>query len=256
MHPSPFARRTPTCLDRTPAGSMRRIALGSVLATLLAFAIASPPALARVPMQASIHLLGAFPMGEMADEVDNAGVGLGGGFLVRVPQSPLLIGGDLAFFVYGETERTSALAGFPEVRIRVTTTNNIVQGGLVLRLQPAEGPLLPYLDGLIGFNYLYTQSKLSGRRDLEDFASDTNQDDIAFAAGGGAGLLIRLHQKKEPGPGLQAVHLDLRGRYLAGGQAEYLDEGSMRVEEGRLLYKLIHSRTDLVQAGAGVTFQF
>lgn len=219
--------------------------------------IPSVPALADGQYQGSLHLMGVFPQGEFADNLDDPGVGLGGSFLVRVPQSPLYVGADLGFFIYGQSERTEPFnPNIPEVRIKVQTDNSLVQGGLVLRIQPPSGAVRPYLDGFVGFNYLATSTTIRDRSDNDEIASDTNQDDTAFAWGGGGGLLVRLHQSK-PGQGrLRGVYLDGRVRYLVGGEADYLREGSIRREGGRLVYDLLRSRTDVIQAGLGVTLEF
>ena len=55
---------------------------------------------------------------------------------------------------------------------------------------------------------------------------------------------------------VRAVLLDLRARYLVGGEAKYLKEGTIQVVDNRLVYDLRQSKTDLVTVGAGVTIEF
>jgi hypothetical protein len=45
-------------------------------------------------------------------------------------------------------------------------------------------------------------------------------------------------------------------RYLKGGRAEYLKEGSIRIEGDQVLYDVSRSTTDLVTGYIGVSFSF
>jgi hypothetical protein len=55
---------------------------------------------------------------------------------------------------------------------------------------------------------------------------------------------------------IQEVLIDLRLRYLAGSQAEYLKEGSIRREAGRVVYDVRTSKTDLLSVQVGVAVRF
>jgi len=50
--------------------------------------------------------------------------------------------------------------------------------------------------------------------------------------------------------------IDLRVRYLAGAQAEYLKEGSIRREAGRVVYDIKKSTTDLLSIQVGIAIRF
>lgn len=231
--------------------------LAASLCTVWITVPAADPAGASERYHGSLHILGAIPQGEFADNLDDPGFGIGGSFLARLPQSPLYIGGDLSFFIYGQSERTEPFnPNIPEVQIEVETSNNLLQGGLVLRLQPPTGHVRPYLDGYLGFNYLSTSTTIRDRGDSEEIASDTNQEDTAFAWGGGGGLKILLYKPAPEKGKLRGLYLDGRVRYLVGGEADYLKEGSIQRVGSRLTYDLYHSRTDVLQTGVGVTLEF
>ncbi|MBI3111765.1 MAG: hypothetical protein HYZ01_09345 [Ignavibacteriales bacterium] len=72
--------------------------------------------------------------------------------------------------------------------------------------------------------------------------------------------MMRLWEKKpddddEENPLAEAL-IDLRLRYLSGGDAQYLKEGSIRRENGRVVYDIKRSKTDLLslQISVSVTF--
>lgn len=235
-------------------------ATGIVTAALaLALVLLPLPAAAQAggAMQGTGWLLGALPQGEFKDNVDKNGFGLGGSFGYRIPQSPVSVGAEFDFAIYGQAQYEEYFAGLP-VRVNVQTDNSILQGLLVLRLDPFTGPVRPYADGLFGFNYLFTTTTIKDRRDEEEIASDKNLDDVALAYGGGGGLMFRLSQR-DPGAGksgIRAILLDLRARYVVGAEAKYLKEGTIQVVNNQLVYHLQQSTTDLVTVGVGVTFEF
>lgn len=52
------------------------------------------------------------------------------------------------------------------------------------------------------------------------------------------------------------ISLDTKVRYLRGGRAEYLKEGSIRRENGSVFFDVLNSRTDVVTLQIGVTFRW
>ncbi len=213
-------------------------------------------------LQGGINFMTGFPQDEFKDNVDKTGFGIGleGAFII--PQSPLRVGLSFGYLVYGSENREEPFSlTIPDVTVDVHTENSIVQGHLFLRVQPPEGPVRPYLDGLIGFNYLFTQTRIKdqGNSD-EEIASSTNFDDFAFSYGAGGGIMFRVYKSNDLRPegsfGLSNVNIDLRVRYLFGGEAEYLKEGSITRTNGRVTYDVSHSKTNLVMGQLGVIVEF
>jgi len=225
-----------------------------------AFLSISPTSQAQTRFQGGLNFLLGFPQGEFKDNVDKNGVGLGGEFLYSPASTPLGVGFTLGYMIYGqETRREPFSTTIPDVEVEVKTTNNILLGHLLLRAQRKKGILRPYVDGLIGFNYLFTETKIQDVGGGDEIASSTNLDDGVFSFGGGGGLMIRVYKSKaqQGGEGkIWSVLIDLRARYIVGGEAEYLKEGSIRRENGDVFYDTIKSKTDLVTAQIGVTFEF
>lgn len=195
----------------------------------------------------------ALPQGEFDENVENNGFGFTGQALFTVPGSPVSIGGSFGGVIYGsETRREPFSTTIPDVTVDVETNNYILIGHLVLRIQPPAGPFRPYAEGVIGFHYLFTQTTIESRE--EDIASDTNFDDGVFSYGGGGGIMFMVY---EGGTGKPVnIYIDLGARYLRGGEARYLKEGSIRREDGRVLYDIEESKTDLLAIHIGATVQF
>ena len=193
------------------------------------------------------------PQGEFDEKVENNGFGFTGQALFSVPGSPVAIGGSFGGVIYGsETRREPFSTTIPDVTVDVETNNYILLGHLVLRIQPPTGSFRPYAEGVIGFNYLFTETTIESRE--EDIASDTNFDDGVFSYGGGGGIMFMVY---EGGGGRPVnVFVDLGARYLKGGKAQYLREGSIRREDGRVLYDIEESKTDLLAIHIGATVQF
>jgi hypothetical protein len=209
--------------------------------------------------QGGLNFQLGFPTGDYKDHIDNTGVGVAGDILYSPKSSPLGIGLSLGFFQIGEETQKGALnPQFPQIQIEVNTRNNLAQFMLLLRAQPKRGPILPYVDGLVGVHYLFTESSVKGSGSDEDFASTTNQDDATFAWGGGGGVMIKVYDgfaKSDNGKPVQ-VFIDLRARYISGGEAEYLKEGSIRNVNGVAVFDLEKSKTNIATAHIGVAVNF
>lgn len=223
----------------------------------------SPEAPAIRP-QGSIHFVLGVPQGDFRDNVDDLGFGLDFFGGLGFGQSPLVVGLDLGFLVYGREVRNEPFSGtIPDVRVDVETTNNILKSHVVLRIQPPSGTIRPYLDGLFGLKYLFTQTRIEneGFGDQEPIAQSTNFDDVALSYGVGAGIAVELYRPRrtnqdgEPNP-LDALELKLGAQYLFGGEADYLREGSIRRQNGNVTFDVTRSRTTLLVPQLGVSLRF
>jgi hypothetical protein len=217
-------------------------------------------ALAQSPFQAGINLSLGFPQEEFKENVDNAGFGLSGHFGYQIPHSPVLVGTSLGFLIYGsETRREPLSTTIPDIVVDVETTNNILTGHLLLRVQPPmqTGIFRPYLEGLFGFHYLWTETKIQDWDDDDNEIGSKNHSDAAMSYGGGGGMMIRVYQrKKDNSSGMFSVNINLGFRYLFGGEAEYLREGDIKRENGNVTFTPSKSTTDLLTTNLGVTFNF
>jgi len=203
--------------------------------------------------QAGINFSLAFPQGEFGEEVDNLGYGLSGEFLFLSPKpkSPFGIGLNLGYYVYGrETSSEPWSHTIPWVTLDVEKTNSLLNLHVLFEIGFPTGQIRPYVQGLFGGEYLYTQTSVSGQNDQEAIASTTNYDDWAWSYGAGGGILILLGG--DPVTEMGAIYLDLKGRYLFGSEAEYLKEGGMEVVNGNIVYHPSKSKTDMLTIHVGV----
>jgi hypothetical protein len=209
--------------------------------------------------QGSLDFIVGLPQGEFRSNVDRAGFGLEAAIGYAPQASPFMVGFDLQYLNYGdETRRERFSTTIPDVTVDVSTTNNIAMGHLFARLQPNEGFFRPYLEGLIGLNYLFTTTKISNRGTGEEVASSTNFDDAAFSYGGGAGAMFLVYEaaRDDRDAGITEVLVNVRVRYMLGGEAEYLKEGSIRRENGQVAYDISKSKTNLMTLHIGVALRF
>lgn len=216
---------------------------------------------------ASLNLNVGLPTGEFADNLDDPGVG-GSLFLgTQVGASPVVLGVDLGFLIYGRSKSTVPFSTTVPIRVDLVTTNSIFQPHAVLRLQPMSGAVRPYIEGVGGFKYLFTETKVRDedrRDDDRDIASETNFDDFAWSGGGGAGIDFVVYQPSRGVQGkmpMRSVALHLGAQYLFGQEAEYVAEGPIDDQNGnnvidRSELDIRRSTTNLVLIKVGVTAYF
>jgi hypothetical protein len=204
-------------------------------------------------LQLGIDFNTVIPQSDFKQNVKNNGFGVSGNFLVGLGRSPLLAGVDVGFATYGHESRRVPLSGnIPDITLKVDTDNNILLTHFLLRAQPRHGAVRPYVDGLVGFKYLFTKTTVESDSGSEPLASDNNLSDFAFSYGLGGGVqarIARLGHSKE-------LLFDAKARYLWGSQARYLKEGSIQRVGGTAIFDVLSSRTNVVtlQFGVGIRF--
>lgn len=213
---------------------------------------------AQTRFQAGVNFTLGFPLGDFKNNVDRIGFGCSGQFLYNFNQSPVSAGVSLGILIYGSETRIEPFSlTIPDVMVNVTTRNNIFMCHFLLRFQPKEGKLRPYFDGLFGFNYLWTETGIYSLGTYYKIASNVIFDDLTLSYGAGGGLMIRLLEiSPDKRKNLFSLYLELGARYVKGGEAEYLREGSIIQENGDIVYEVNSSATDLITVHIGLTFTF
>jgi len=215
---------------------------------------------AQKNVRGGLNFMIGIPKGEFSENVEN--IGLGGSLFAgyHLPNSPLTIGANIGFLIYGRDARRERFSlTIPDAMVVVTNSNNIVLTHLLLRLQPESGKVLPYFDSLIGFNYLFTDTSIRGERDYEEIATSTNFSDFAFSYGLGGGIKIKVYEPRNSDAfkkGPRAVFIDFCARYLLGTEAEYLKKGSIQRVNGEAYYDVSKSKTDILLINIGVSVGF
>ncbi|MEX2478173.1 MAG: hypothetical protein WD357_07025 [Gracilimonas sp.] len=210
-----------------------------------------------------------YPQGEYKESLDRLGYGLNFNGYYRTESSPMGFGFDINFMNFGVDSREEPISSnIPDVRVEVTNSYNLFQFLLLGKLQPVDGALRPYAEGLAGVNYFYTSTTINERNNSssDPIASDTNFKDFAFGYGGGAGTMIRVFDKSgrppkynEEGSEMvspKAGYINLGVRYLFGSEAEYLREGSIQVNNGSVTYDTFRSRTNMMIIQLGFVIRY
>jgi hypothetical protein len=188
--------------------------------------------------------------GEFAEHVDSAPGVL---FFVdrQIHGSVFSVGGELVYLLYGSQDWTSTVVGAPNLKVKLTTSNNALMGLGHLRAARRSGNWRPYVDGELGAQGLWTETSIDlGASDCRVLCPDvsaTDLEDTVFAYGFGAGLTWR------PSEG-GVFGLDVGARYSSGGEAKYLTEGAIiRNPDGQPTVNVSRSRTDMLLFYVGVT---
>jgi hypothetical protein len=245
----------------------------SLTCRVLAFTLLAASASAQTPpvsttagpapvsrWQAGIGVVGAAPVGDFSSNIDAAG-GVAGHLDARLGPSPLRLGGEVGYLLYGDQTRTVALASLipeiPDASVKVNTSNAMFLLHARLRAQRHTGRWRPYGDAVIGLTDLFTTSSIpgpiacvsaggGGGCTTTEVAGTTNARDVVLSYGAGAGVLVAFGRSR------LRPQLDLSLRYLAGGAARYLTEGALRIEHNRVVLDFSESRTDMVAFYIGV----
>jgi hypothetical protein len=236
---------------------MRKLRFFPVALSLLSAVGGISPAADR--FQASLNFLMGYPQNEFRRNIDRTFYGLSGEFFFHFPRSPLAVGISLEYLNYGSERRVEPLSpDIPDVLVDVTTRNSLFSTAAVFRLSPVEGAIRPYIEALVGFNYLFTYTSVSDDGDWsEDIATTTNFDDWSLTYGAGAGAVIRaLDIRSQGGRSLFSLHMEAGVRYCRGRAAEYLRQGAIRRDHGSLWYEPVISDTDLLKTHLGLVFRF
>lgn len=233
-----------------------RFARTGWLAVWLGLAMVATPVRGQLRGEAGASVLVGLPQNGFHTQINGAGIGMGFFAGVADRRSPVLVGADLGFLIYGYERRSEPFSyTIPDVWVDVVTSNNIALAHFLVRVRPPAGPIRPYFDALMGFKYLFTTTQIENEWYYDEpIATSTNFDDAAVSYGLGGGIDINLAGGR--GRGRPGVMLHAGVRYLFGGPAEYLREGSIRREGGWVRYDVARSETDLLINEFGVVVRF
>ena len=191
-------------------------------------------------------LILGFPQNEFSKNVNNSAFGgIEGQVTLTTPgkSNPFTVGLNAAFIVYGmENRRVPLSTTIPDVSVDVERQNSMVNFHLLFQVSPFDGQVKPYLEGVAGGAYLFTETSVEGSNNIDEFASTVNQDDFAWSYGFGGGILVSIMESNEDLPG--GLFLDIKSRFMFGSEAEYLTTGDLRVENGNLIYQTKKSSVD------------
>ncbi len=209
-----------------------------------------------------INFTTALPQNEFKEQMNNEGFGVSGHFSFWNPRPnlPVSLGLNFGYINYGNETRREPFSGtIRDVWVNVDRSYNLVNFHLLSQIMPLHGVVRPYLEVLLGGSYFFAQTSVENELTGEEVASSVNFDDFAWSYGFGGGFIIRLKEFEEneiEKNQLGSIWLDLKGRYLYGSNAEYLQKGSIRIEDEQVLYTVSESKTDFITIHLGVVLMF
>lgn len=212
-------------------------------------------------VQIGINGIVGFPQNQFGSNVQNNTYGANLEFIFSPPRSHLGFGLSGVYLNYGSEKHSEKIqTSVADFETDLKTTNYIAMGHFLIRAQRKDRLFKPYLDVLIGFNYIATKSSLEGDGDESDI-STKHISDYSLSYGTGFGLMVKLYGdkgKKENKTGKDkfCVYMDVRLRYLKGNRSEYLREGGIERINGELVYDIHKSETDLLKTLVGLVIEF
>ncbi len=207
-----------------------------LLITLVILAVIIPNTHAQTNVGFGLQL--GVPMNEFRQNTQAVGAGVNLNLYKPIaPKVPVYIGFNLGYMLYGSyTQQINEQLGLFDsngnaigqtipVLLDVTTNNNMFNSNVALRIKAPFASVQPYIEGLAGFNYLYTRTSIYDQTQNKMFIRDPNQESRLINArtqaqafvwqyGAGGGILLKIGEN---------VSLDIRGMYTIGGRATYFD---------------------------------
>ncbi len=222
------------------------------------------PLRAQTRVETSVGALAGIPTGGFARSLPAAcpGITLSAG--LRFRDSPLLVGGEFGFLIYGHDRRSDPLSSSrPDLMVPRSVWNTIMQAHFFARWTFGADPINPFLEVLGGISSLRTDSTVERAALAEDYPGIQSilHTEAAPSAGVGAGVAILLRRERAPEPDprrgeprgeRRRILLEIGGRFLAGGTAAYLLAESIRIEDGETVYDLLRSGTSRLSVTIGL----
>lgn len=206
-------------------------------------------------LQGDFRFILGVPQGDFDKITGDVGYGASGSLRVPLRQVPLQVGLDLGllFFESDPTTLTSDTAPSTEAVVRYDT--NVFMGHFLARFQPWDGTFTPYVDGLVGFKYLFSDARIERRvfpsTDPTNVATDLNDWALSYGLGAGVDVELLTGSRRV---WFETLALSAGARYLFGSEAECVAGDPLL--EGRDPSTTNCARTDLLVPQIGLTLRY
>lgn len=230
---------------------MRTFILASALLLLTARAAAQQN---NQPRQRMAALAGGLeigiPIGEFDDTWGRQLAGLSANLTVPMRRLPLSYGFDFSWQRMGSKSREVPV---DEPNLAATTGDLTVRSNVygyhgLLRLQPFQGKVSPYVDGMAGFRHFVTSSEIKVDGMDQPYMEQRNESSVVGSTGFAAGIYFA--------PTRNFV-LEGRVERLTGGQINYVDPRSIEISpDGEVQYSTLSSGTRIVNITLGIGLRF
>jgi len=174
------------------------------------------------------------PQNDFRENTDAVGFGFDLSFAFPFDDDVPIYGGlDFNYMVYGRNAQredlvaeirtsTGTLLGQLDIPLEIVNTNSLFATHAFIRAVAPLDNIQPYAEGLVGFRYISTNTKILDRSDDGRYSDEDDNvivrktilDDFVFSYGFGGGFLVKLSRN---------VFIDLRADFFRGQRAQYFD---------------------------------
>jgi len=200
-------------------------------------------------LRGELRFIAGVPQRDFKQITGDLGYGASGSVRVPLREIPLQMGVDFGFLFFDGATREFG----PDAEATVRYDTNVSMAHVIGRYYLHEGTYSPYIDGLVGVKYLFTDARVT-RRVLPNLAPVTGADlnDWAFSYGAGAGLDVALFSEARRF-WFNALLMSAGARYLFGTEADCIAEETGATGE---VSTTQCGSTDLFIPQFGLTLQF
>lgn len=164
---------------------------------------------------------------------------------------PVLQGGfAFGYSVMGQNEKTVPVTTtYPGVTEGTLTTRcKVFSYHPLLRLNPLQGRVRPYVDGMVGFRQFSTTSKVTADGVEGNISKERDQTNVVFSTGWAAGVMVMLGK---------LAYVEARVERFNSGKATYADPESVTVsDQGVVSFNTLTSNTDVTNVLFGFGLRF
>lgn len=212
--------------------------------------------------QFEIDMVWGFAQGSFEDNLDRPMLGLLLSFGGHTPNLPLVLSTEIGWLNYGFDNHVELQYPGNNVTpislVNVATKNSMLLTHFVARVVPFDYVIAPYIDGLIGFKYLFTNIGVESEAIIDDdvviivddddrISTSSTYNTFTLSYGFGAGLNLEIFNGRlgfhNPNT---TISLQAGAQYLFGSKAEYLTESSIKTAPGRIYFEQVESRTNIL----------
>lgn len=221
-----------------------------------------------IHLEAGMYFSSSIPASILKENM-TPGFGLGLNAIIHHKNLPVGLGFDFNSLWHSRTAvGLTIFNGYFDERYTLSTSSLILTGDAIVRYQPEiASPILPYFDGLVGFNRFATWTRLDSQ-DEEFYENDPNAPfydnyeqsnreggDWTYAIGGRVGAKIQLTYKEFR---RRTVYLDLNAAYRKGGFANYyVKKDNFTIDQTTFdAFEEKNSITDFLLVRLGVNIDF
>lgn len=204
----------------------------------------------------AITFTNAVPQNEFFDNVKNSaqGFSLIGGY--DMEPIPVVFGGELDFLFFGGQKKTNTYIDILRYYDTVETNSSMIPLNVFIKLQPNIANLFyPYLEGLIGINFLSVSSEYSSDNAIDDLYTKTDDRfSIAFNYGLGVGVQIKLVDFITLPGAYQQLLFNFGARYIRGTETDF---ATVKIGDDMIAdFEDFKTKTDYVTLLFGFSFRF